>query len=434
MSIHFGTDGIRGTVGEKITADYVLNIAHATAIACQPKRVVIGWDTRKSGDYIVSVFAGVLASHGIDVIKVGIIPTTGLSFLTSKLSADLGVMITASHNDFTCNGIKIFSAAGEKIDNQTTAKIDRIISKRKNFAPIPADKVGVITENPDAIKYWQRFLVARFKALRSVSKGVRIAVDCAYGSGGQCAGNVLNSLGFDVTLFNTEYNGININHECGATKPRHLRGIMQNGDFDIGFSFDGDADRCVVVDKNGETIHGDVLIYLLAKYLNAGKIAVTVLFNLGVKQELNKIGIKVIQTDVGDKYIYKAIKQHRLALGGETSGHIIISNIWCSGDGLLTALMTLAVMQQSGKTLGELAKNIETYPQVSNNIPVTSTQKKKIKAYVKTWRSDVGRESYKIIVRPSGTESIIRVTVEGPSRTQCEQLISQITLEIHKKL
>ena len=428
MEKHFGTDGIRGIVGQDFTPNYIFDIASAVTFVCQPKRVVIGWDTRASCDFIVNVFAGVLAGLGVKVLKVGIVPTAALSFLTNKLSADIGVMVTASHNDYTYNGIKLFASSGEKMNDQTTQKINKLIGMRCDCKRITADKVGKITDNNRAIKYWHRFLIKQF----SINKEFRIAIDCAYGSGFGCAQDVMKGLGVNATLFNTEHNGININHDCGATKPAYLRYKMLNGNYDVGFAFDGDADRCVVFDEHGNAIHGDVLIYILAKHLKADKIATTILFNLGVQKELEKQGIQIIKTDVGDRHIYAAIKQYELKLGGETSGHIIMPDRWCSGDGLMVALVVLSIMKQSGKKLSELVHGIKLYPQINRNIPATQVQKQKIKPYIKM--RQCGCATYKIIVRPSGTENLIRITVEGNNLAECELLANQIILEIKAQL
>jgi len=296
---HFGTDGIRGIVGRDIDAYYVFDVANAVVDGLeldesngegQPKKVVVGWDTRASCDFIVEVIAGVLASRGIDVIKVGIVPTTAVSFITTRLRANLGIVVTASHNNATYNGIKFFNSNGSKLSDIYVKKIDSLIGKKRNKEYI-VDRVGRIISDDEAIKKWQKFLIKQFTDLKGWASGKRLAIDCAYGSGAECARVVLSTLGFEIVGFNTDYNGLNINDGCGATKPSWLTNKMKEKQqsFVAGFAFDGDADRCVVFDERGDTVHGDVLMYILTKRLkNKGelkgnKIASTIMFNLGVE-------------------------------------------------------------------------------------------------------------------------------------------------------
>ena len=412
---HFGTDGIRGIVGDVITTDYVIKVAKATVAAIQPKKVVIGWDTRSSCDFIVNIMAGILAGSGVAVVKVGMVPTTALSYITYKTGADLGIMISASHNDYTYNGIKFFDSCGNKLGDEAAGKIDALIdSFGDGFDNAETAKpVGTITYDATAINIWQKFLISKFNKVKRKGK---IAIDCAYGSGAGCAKDVLKALGLRATLFNTKYDGLNINANCGAINPETLTKLMMGSQFAVGFSFDGDADRCVVFDENGDAVHGDVLIYLLAKHLGAKKIASTIMFNLGVEKDLQKMGIEVIRTAVGDRFVKQAIVEHNLKIGGETSGHIIIPKIWKGGDGLIVALMVLEIMQKSGRKLSELCSGINITTQINKKVPVTLEQKKQTKSKIEM------QGDYKVIVRPSGTENIIRVTVEGACKQQCERI------------
>jgi len=446
---HFGTDGVRGIVGETFTTDYISKIAHATVAGFRkrslnatlsPKKVVIGWDTRRSCDFIVDIFAGVLAGHGVEVIKVGVVPTAGLSFLTGKLSCDIGVMVSASHNDFRHNGIKLFSPTGEKMDDETTGEIDSFISAKyiDNSASV-ANSVGRIMTDTKAINLWQKYLIRKFKrAGKNNSQTAevprqKIAVDCAFGSGAECAEAVLKSLGYDTVFFNTEADGLNINKNCGATVPAYLSSVIKehekrgNG-FTVGFAFDGDADRCVAFDENGDVINGDILIAELAKFRSVKDVVATIMFNLGVEQGLKEAGISLIRTPVGDRYIYKVINDYNLLLGGETSGHIIFNDIWRSGDGLLTALVVLQALFKKGIKASELGSGFQVYPHTSKNIPVTREQKKKVEEIITT------KDGYKTIVRPSGTEDLVRITVEGPDLRECENKLQIEVYELQKQI
>jgi len=437
---YFGTDGIRGIVGQDFDAELAIRIAHATAtyIKRRPAKVVIGWDTRASCDFIVHIFAGILSYYGIDVVKVGVVPTAALSFLTNKLKADLGVMVSASHCSAKYNGVKFFTPRGEKLSDDENYEFDKLIVKNTRAE---GEYVGTITENLKAIKIWQRYLVRKFKPLLDLK--LKIAVDGAFGSGAKCAREVFETLGIHADFLNDKSTGFNINDGCGATKPSYMSAVMSNGDFDLGFAFDGDADRCIVFDEKGNHIHGDIIIFLLAKYFkDQGKLAknktvATILFNLGVEKALNAQGIKLVRTNVGDAPVYHALKKEGLTLGGETCGHIIFPHIWRGGDGLVLALMVLAVLNGKGK-FSELSNEVSVYPQININTEANPAQKRKLftdkdfNTFVKSSQSKY--KDFRIIVRPSGTESIVRVTVEGAEKNKCEQIAIEIVAKIRKVL
>lgn len=440
---YFGTDGIRGIIGQDMTADLVTRIANATAVYMpkRPGKVVIGWDTRASCDFIVHILAGMLSYHGIDVIKVGVVPTAALSYLTNKLNVDLGIMVSASHCSAKYNGVKYFTSIGEKLDDDETYEFDKLIVQ-KETPQEAAKEIGVIADDFKAIKLWQKYLVKKFKSI--AGSKIKVAVDGAFGSGAQCAQEVMHALGINVTSFNDKSTGFNINDGCGATKPSYMNTAMKNGGFDIGFAFDGDADRCIVFDEKGNHVHGDAVIFLLAKYfkdrgkLNKDKIAGTILFNLGVEKCLNQQGIKLVRTDVGDSKVYHALKTEKLSMGGETSGHINFADIWCTGDGLVLALMMIAVLQGQNKPTSEVCSGVTIFPQININSEATPDQKRQLFAdkgfdkFVKDCQKKY--PDFRIIVRPSGTENIVRVTVEGADTKACEQIAMEIIAQIRKTL
>ena len=443
----FGTDGIRGVIGQDFDAELAARIANAAAVyvGARPAKVVIGWDTRGSCDFIVHILAGTLAYYGIDVLKVGVVPTAALSFLTHKLGCDIGVMVSASHSSAKYNGVKIFNSAGEKLSERETCEFDKLVAK-KSKPEQRAANIGTITTDAKAIKFWQNYLVRKYKNL--VKPGMKIAVDCAFGSGAECARVCLGALGLCATIFNDKSDGFNINDGCGATQPAYMRAAMRDdalsGGFDIGFAFDGDADRCIVFDAEGNHIHGDIVIYLLAKhYKNRGalaknKIASTILFNLGIENVLRRDGIKLVRTDVGDAEVCNALKSENLAMGGEPSGHIIFQKVWCTGDGLVLALEFLAMLAASDKSLADLCRQAQVYPQVNLNTDATPAQKKFLfknsdfKKFINSAKDRYCDE--RIIVRPSGTENIVRVTAEGAEKQKCETIAAEIVAEIKRIL
>lgn len=445
----FGTDGIRGIIGENLDAELITRIANATAVyvikstgGAIPKtpNIIIGTDTRASCDFIVHILAGTLANYGINIVKVGVVPTAALSFLTNKLNADLGIMVSASHCTAKYNGVKVFTPNGEKLSDAENQIFDKLIVKKAK--PQPSKVVGTITEDFKSINLWQNFLVKKFKTL--AGSNIKIAIDCAHGSGAACARDVLRALGFNVTLFNDKYDGYNINDGCGATKPSYLNQAMKDGNFDIGFAFDGDADRCIFFDENGKHIHGDVVIFLLAKYfhdrgeLAKNKVVGTILTNLGVEKSLNNLGIKLVRTDVGDASVYYALKENYLTVGGETCGHVIYPKLWCAGDGLVFALLVLAMLACSNKKLSECAGAAQVYPQANVNTESSPEQKKQLfadagfKEFIKN--SQKKYTDFRIIVRPSGTENIVRVTVEGADTESCNKIAAEIIAKIKQVL
>jgi phosphoglucosamine mutase len=447
---YFGTDGIRGIIGQDFDSELAVRIANATAVyinstgtaecssvGTSKGKVVIGWDTRATCGFIVDIFTGILSSYGINVVKIGVVPTAALSFLANRLNADLGIMVSASHCSAKYNGVKFFTPLGEKLDQDETLVFDKLIVQ-KSKPPHTPNVPGTITQDFDSIKLWQDFLVKKFKTL--VKPGTKVAIDAAFGSGAECASFVMRELGLDVIVLNDKSTGFNINGGCGATMPSYMNGVMSNGDFDIGFAFDGDADRCLVFDEKGIQIHGDIVIYLLAKYykdaglLTRNEIVGTVLFNLGVEKSLNDIGITLTRTDVGDAYVYHALKTRELALGGETSGHVSFMDIWCTGDGLVLALMMLALKSSHNKKTSDIVTTVKLYPQVNINTPATPDQKKQLfesqdfKTFVKDYQKN--HTDFRIIVRPSGTENIVRVTVEGESQKKCDDIALVIVEKI----
>jgi phosphoglucosamine mutase len=465
---HFGTDGIRGIIGTELDICYIKRIAKSIAHYLKTTKgdstpiVLMGCDTRRSCDFISHLLAGYLSAYGIDVTMIGAVPTAAVSYLTTEDNFNLGIMVSASHNNYTYNGIKLFSNTGEKLDGESLIFIDKYIDTQTKspesltLEHARAATVGKITTSHSLISSWRRMLFRNFAQTfkRSAAKSTRIALDCANGSGAECAQEILQGLGFDLELFNAAPDGININHYCGATNPNWLSTRMKSDNsqcvacprpckdsqaragYSVGFAFDGDADRLLVFDEKGNAINGDTLICLLAEHLSCTHVVTTILFNMGTEQYLVKKGISITRTPVGDRHISKQLAMQTSGrIGGEGSGHIIYPEIWKSGDGLITALLVLQIIHQTNRPLSELVSAIQVYPTTHRVVVANKIQKSKLlksKDY-KTLlsKAEHANPSSRIIVRPSGTENLIRITVESQnqvtSETLAEQLRNQIT-------
>ena len=424
---YFGTDGIRGVVGASFNIDLVVKTAKAVVryLAEQGggKRVVVGWDTRESCDFIVGALSGVLAAGGAAVLKLGVVPSGALGFLTRELCADLGIMITASHNPAEWNGIKLFSRMGGKLDDTEIEKIEFFMDgiAGGQVRSTACARVGRIKNKFAAVKLWEKHLTDTFGG------GVankRIAFDCANGSGFKTARNVMRALGFNAAFFNKALGGNRVNLRCGANHGEFLGGVMKNrGGFDVGFAFDGDADRCVIFDENGRVVHGDAVLFLLARAAGAKTLVSTVMFNSGVERSLEKHGIKLVRTAVGDRFVMRELLKHTCAVGGEASGHVLFPHLAPVGDGLLTALMVLKLLCESGKTMSELCAGVEVWPSRMKNIAVTAGQKAAFKTDKVFYK-----DGCRVLIRASGTENIVRVFVEGASEEICERVVAEVAV------
>ena len=378
---YFGTDGIRGVVGKALTPSLIGQIATAIATFlqhCHPekRKIILGRDTRKSGEEIENIFCQTLTSHGIEIIRIGVAPTAAVSFLVPKLGADLGIMITASHNPPEFNGIKLFESTGEKLNPKDTETIDGMIDEF-NYT-----------------KLWENYLVEKFSGIKVKEP---ISIDCNFGSGHTVAKNVCDRLGIDVLFYNYLSNGNNIN---------------TSGWTDATFTFDGDADRCVMNGMDGSTV-----LAALAVFLKVPTLVTTAMFNLGAERWLSEKGIKVYKTRVGDRYVYEKMKELNAQLGGEPSGHIIIPNMLQSGDGLLAALQILQMIGEQGMP------EVPLYPSVTKNIP-SFEMTKEFDAYVKALK--LLHSEYFILIRQSGTEPLTRIMVQGADATTCQEILDMV--------
>lgn len=423
----FGTDGVRGIANKELTPELAFNLGKAGAYVLSKENrrpvVIIGKDTRISGDMIENALAAGILAVGGNVIKVGVLPTPAIAYLVKYYQADAGVVISASHNPFEYNGIKFFNGEGYKLDDSIEEQIEDIILSSRNVnANLTGDELGRCLEADDsALEKYTEFL----KSTIDVDiTGMKVVLDCANGAAYKAAEKVYRELGAEVFVIANNPDGININDNCGSTHPENLRKLVKETGADVGLAYDGDADRLIVVDENGDIIDGDRTICICAKMLkDAGqlegnRVTATVMSNIGFHRFIEGIGATVDVTAVGDRYVLESMLKTGSIIGGEQSGHIIFGNLTTTGDGILSSLQFLKAVKLSGKKPSELASEITIYPQVLRNAKVSNENKKKyaedpeIKAEIERLESLMAGEG-RVLIRPSGTEPLVRVMLEG---------------------
>lgn len=436
--MEFGTDGIRGRVGkEPMTATNMLRLGQAagrvlaaTAKDGIKRRVLIGKDTRVSGYMIESALEAGLISAGVDVRLLGPLPTPAIAYLTRTFRASAGIVISASHNPYYDNGIKFFGPDGMKLDDATEAAIEAAV--KDAMATNDSDSLGHAKRVDDAAGRYIEFCKSTFPANCSLS-GMHIALDCAHGAAYLCGPKVLEELGAKVTLMGAEPNGRNINADCGSTAPAALAALVKSSGADIGIAFDGDADRLQMVDSAGRLIDGDQLLYIAATERQrngslVGPVVGTIMSNLGLENVLAEQGMTFIRADVGDRYVMAELKAKGGVIGGETSGHMLCLDKTTTGDAIIAALDILAAMSRTKKSLAELAAPMPQYPQRTVNVDVENAAVAKsdianlpaVRAAKDKAESELGSKG-RVILRPSGTQPMVRVTVEAESEALLEQ-------------
>ena len=428
----FGTDGVRGKAGEFLTPFLAMKVAMAfgDTIPKNTGKILVGKDTRRSGYMIENAIVSGLTAIGYDVIQIGPMPTPAVAFLTEDMRCDGGIMISASHNPFYDNGIKFFDKEGNKLSE----KIEEEIEKRyfeNDFEFKTGKEIGKSKRIDDVIGRYIVHIKSSFPKEINLS-GVRIVIDTANGAAYKVAPTIFSELGADVITINDEPNGFNINQSAGAMHPEILAAKVKEYRADIGFALDGDADRLVVVDENGEVVDGDKLLGALAYYIHSKNrlknngIAVTVMSNGALDDFLKKFGIKVYRSNVGDKYVLEVMKKHNLNFGGEQSGHIIFSDYAKTGDGLVSALQAVAYIIESNKKASEAFNLFELYPQVQTNINVNEKIPfDKIKG-AKEILDEVSNAGYRHLVRYSGTENKLRLLVEGENKREANEYLEKL--------
>ena len=433
---YFGTDGIRGTVGQTpITPDFVLKLAHAVGRVLKQKQerplVLIGKDTRISGYMLESALESGFNSAGVDVLLLGPVPTPAVAYLTRAQRASLGVVISASHNPFADNGIKFFSAHGAKLPDDWELAVEAALGE----APVWADSasLGRTRRLDDAAGRYIEFCKSTFDRELSL-KGLKIVVDAAHGAAYQIAPKVFHELGAEVISIGCSPDGLNINEGCGATHPEALVAAVRQHGADVGIALDGDADRLQMVDSKGRLYNGDELLYLLADERLARDEVVpgvvgTLMTNMAVEVALKSRGVKFVRAKVGDRYVLEELHRHHWLLGGEGSGHLLVLDQQTTGDGLVSALQVLQACVRSGKSMAQLLDGVELFPQVLINVRLQPDQDWKsnagLQAAIAATEAELGQTG-RVLIRASGTEPLLRVMVEARDAAQAQQLAGRM--------
>jgi phosphoglucosamine mutase len=416
---YFGTDGVRGIVGEFLTAELVEQLGKASSLWSGRGRVFVGRDTRASGEELEEAFARGVASAGGSAVLAGVVPTPAVALL----GLDLGVVITASHNPPEYNGVKFFDSRGRKLSDVAEEEIETLLD-----APAPGggeiDHVGV------AVDSYLEHVLERFSADLS---GLRIAVDCANGAYSNIAPRAFAELGAQVEAIGNKPDGTNINVGCGATDLAALQHRVTAGKFDLGIAFDGDGDRMLAVDENGAAVDGDQIVAILALHLGVDVVAVTTMTNLGFHRLMEDRGVRVVTTDVGDRYVLEALYREGGILGGEQSGHIICLRDHVTGDGLASALLMCDALQ--GRTLSEAAAVMAPYPQARQNLPRIGRGPlpQALMERLEALNGELNGNG-RVLVRPSGTEPVVRVLAEAPTQKEAEALCARIAALVNQEL
>ncbi len=437
---YFGTDGIRGRANiHPMTADVSLRVAMAAgatlrAGAGEPhNRVVIGKDTRLSGYMIEQAMSAGFLAMGMDVVLLGPMPTPAVAMLTRSLRADLGVMISASHNPFEDNGIKLFGGDGYKLSDSIEREIEEKIDQPQKTLAAPTD-LGRASRLDDAAGRYIEFVKATFPRGMNLS-GLRVVIDCAHGAAYRVAPQVLWELHADVIPMGVSPNGLNINLGCGATDTALLQKTVVENEADLGIALDGDADRLIMVDEKGNRVDGDQLMAIIGKswkqqgMLRNDTVVATVMSNLGLERYLKNMGVTLERAAVGDRYVVEKMRQGKFNVGGEQSGHMVLSDFTTTGDGLIAALQVLAVLRGEGRKMSDLAHTFEPVPQVLESVRFAEGKKPLEDGAVKAAIDKAGRELEKqgrILVRASGTEPVIRVMAEGDDEAKVRQIVSDV--------
>ena len=439
MGKYFGTDGVRGEANVELTPELAFKLGRFGGYVLSQHekdvpRVFVGRDTRISGEMLESALVAGLLSVGIRVYKLGVIATPGVAYLVKSERASAGVMISASHNPALDNGIKFFGGDGYKLDDERELEIEALLDAKEDDLPRPsAEGLGTLMDYPEGLRKYQQYLVSTGLDL----DGMKVALDTANGAASTSARQVFADLGARLTVIGENPDGLNINLNVGSTHPEKLQETVRESGSALGLAFDGDSDRLIAVDENGEIVDGDKIMYIIGKYLSEkgllaqNTIVTTVMSNLGFHKALDREGINKVITAVGDRYVVEEMRKSGYNLGGEQSGHVIIMDYNTTGDGQLTAVQLTKVMKETGKPLSELASEVTIYPQKLVNIRVENSMKHKamevpaIKAVIEKMEAEMAGNG-RILVRPSGTEPLLRVMAEAPSHEEVDYYVDTI--------
>lgn len=440
----FGTDGVRGQANGVLTASLALDLSVSAARVLVDRGefsgsrplAVVGRDTRISGQFLEHAVVAGLASAGVDVVRVRVVPTPGVAYLTDALGADVGVVISASHNPMPDNGIKFLARGGVKLDDALEQAIEQLMGEP--WQPPVGGDVGRVTPYATPIEEYVAHLVATVQPLR----GLRVVLDCAHGAASEAGPRALEAAGATVVAINADPDGLNINDGVGSTHLGPLQAAVVEHGADAGFALDGDADRCLAVDASGEVVDGDQILAILALGLRAAgqlkddTVVATVMSNLGFVNAMRDAGVAVRQTAVGDRYVLEEMNAHGYSLGGEQSGHVIMRDHATTGDGILTALHVLEQMALTGRSLAELASVMTRFPQVLVNVPgvdKSRTDDEVLVAAVAAEEAALG-DTGRVLLRPSGTEPLVRVMVEAASQEVAREVADRLANVVRERL
>ena len=443
MGKYFGTDGFRGEANVVLTVEHAFKVGRYLGWYFgqdHKARIVIGKDTRRSSYMFEYALAAGLTASGADAYLLHVTTTPSVSYVVRTEDFDCGLMISASHNPYYDNGIKVINSEGHKMEAEVEAKIEAYIDGEIDEIPLATkENIGRTVDYAAGRNRYIGHLISL--ATRSF-KDMRVGLDCANGSASSVAKSVFDALGAKTYVINNEPNGVNINTNCGSTHIEVLQEYVKEKHLDVGFAYDGDADRCIAVDENGNVVDGDRIIYVCGKYLmEQGKlkdntVVTTIMSNLGLYKACDKIGMKYEQTAVGDKYVYENMLKNGYILGGEQSGHIIFSKHARTGDGILTSLMVMEAIIEKKQTLGTLADEVKIFPQLLKNVRVkdkkTALDNAAVQAAVEKTAEELGTDG-RILVRESGTEPVIRVMVEAASDEICEKYVNSVVKVIESE-
>ena len=443
MRKYFGTDGIRGIAGESLTADLSFKVGKALGkLLTEEKehpKVVIGRDTRISCDMIEQALTAGLTSTGVNVMTVGTIPTPAIAYLTKTIETDSGIMISASHNPYQDNGIKIFGPDGFKLTDEQELEIESLIDNSEQIKNASFEKIGKLYGGSELS---QKYVQHIKQSISGDLSGIKIALDCANGATTGVAPYIFGDLEADIETIGCQPNGININDNVGSTKIETISAFVKENNVDLGFAFDGDGDRVLAVDANGNIVDGDKIMFILAKHLKEqgelkdNMVVSTVMSNIGFYKAIEENGLQSVKTAVGDRYVVEEMRKNNYSLGGEQSGHIVLMNYATTGDGILTAVKLANIIKSTGKSLEELASEVSIYPQKLVNIKVIDKKAAMEDSEILAECEKVEKElegNGRILLRASGTENLIRVMVEASSDELTDKYCEQVAKIVREK-
>ncbi|WP_277673614.1 phosphoglucosamine mutase [Piscibacillus halophilus] len=445
MGKYFGTDGVRGIANQELTPELAFKLGRCggyvlTKDSEEKPRILVGRDTRISGEMLEGALIAGILSVGVEVMRLGVISTPGVAYLTKASGAQAGVMISASHNPVEDNGIKFFGSDGFKLLDAQEDEIEALLDSEDE---LPRPVGGEIGQVMDYYEGGQKYLQHLKQTIDQDFDGVKIVLDCAHGATSPLASHLFADLEADIMAIGSSPDGLNINDGYGSTNPDKLRETVIEQGADLGLAFDGDGDRLIAVDEKGNIVDGDKIMFICGSYykkqgrLKKDTVVTTIMSNIGLYRAFDELEISTVKTKVGDRYVMEEMRKNGYNLGGEQSGHIIFLDHNTTGDGMLSALQLVNVMQETGKSLSELAGDMTKFPQELKNVRVTDksavTDNEKVKDEIDRVEAELGDKG-RVLVRPSGTEPVVRVMVEAPTKEECEKYVNQVVEVIEETL